>query len=158
MNRALIFIVILLAGGNCLARAPGTISDKELSIGGVSLGQTERDALTTLGKPLRTIKDSEGTRLEYKGMTISVGWLQQAKAGVPRRVYELLSTSRLHCTPSGICPGASLAKVRARFGAPVVADRKDGTFMEYPSSQSSCWLQLAVIGGIIKSVRAVCQP
>jgi hypothetical protein len=158
IRASILMIVCLLAGANCFASTPATVPDRELSIGGVALGQTEHQALASLGKPLRRSDNGEGTKLEYLGMTVWVGWLEQAKPGVQRRVYELLSTSKQHCTPSAICPGTPLAKVRARFGAPLVADRESGRFLEYPSSQSSCWLQLSVAGGIIKTVRAACQP
>jgi hypothetical protein len=78
--------------------------------------------------------------------------------GEGRRVGAVLGTSKQHCTPAGICPGMPFAKAEATYGPPLVADREDGTFMEYPSSQSSCWLQIAVSKGIVKSVRAECQP
>jgi hypothetical protein len=134
------------------------VTDRELAIGGVTLGETENSAITKLGKPLRRTDNGESVELEYQGMTVWVGWLEQARPNVPRRVYELLSTSNNRCTPSGICPGGGFDQVVAKLGTPIVVDREGGQFMEYFSSQSACWLQISVTAGIIQSVRAECQP
>ena len=155
---ALVACFLLLASVDCSAKDPGTISDRELTVGGVALGDTEQSVVARLGKPIRRIDTGEGMRLEYRGLTVWVGYLEQAKPGVPRRTFELLSTSKRHCTPSGVCPGIAFDKVRAKHGAPLVADREDGQFMEYPSYESQCWLQISVKAGIIQSVRAECQP
>ena len=157
-DTALIAGLFLLVSVECFAKDPGTISDRELKVGGVALGDTERSVVARLGKPTRRIDTGEGIQLDYGGLTVWVGYLENAKPGVPRRVYELLSISKRYCTPSGVCPGVAFDKVRAKHGAPLVADRKDGQFMEYPSYQSQCWLQISVKAGIIQSVRAECQP
>ncbi len=152
MRHFLFVAVSFLVFGAASAAKPLLVNDHELSLGGIALGDTESAVLRKLGQPLRTTDTGDflNIRMDYPGLTV---WL-----GNGRRVGELLSTSKQHCTPATICPGMSFAKAKAKYGRPLVADREDGTFMEYPSSQSACWLQLAVSKGIVKSVRAECQP
>ena len=145
-----VFAFFLL--GSALAAEPSLVNDQELSLGGIALGDTEAAVLGKLGQPSRTTDTGDylNIRMDYPGFTV---WL-----GEGRRVGEVLSTSKQHCTPAGICPGMPFSKAKAKYGPALVADREDGTFMEYPSSQSACWLQIAASKGIIKSVRAECQP
>jgi hypothetical protein len=134
------------------AAEPSLVNDQEFSLGGIALGDTEAVVLRKLGQPRRTTDTGDflNIRMDYPGLTV---WL-----GEGRRVGEVLSTLKQHCTPAGICPGMPFAKVKAKYGPPLVVDREDGIFMEYPGSQSACWLQIAVSKGIVKSVRAECQP
>jgi hypothetical protein len=138
--------------------ADGAISDSELSLGGVALGETESNVLAMLGAPLEQSETGEGTALEYPGLTVFVGWLEQQAPGKERRVLQLSGTGSNACTPSGICPGMRVERVMAAYGQPVVAGRETGDFLEYYSHQSSCWLQVGTSEGSIRSVSAVCQP
>ena len=158
MKPILYSVAFLLVASSACAATPSPIQDKELALSGISLGDTESSTISSLGSPKKRIETGEGTQLTYRGLSVMVGWLEQQHSGKERRVYELLSTSSRHCTPAGICPGASFATAMAKYGEPSIAKRENGTFMEYASSQSSCWLQFAVRRGIIKSVRAACQP
>ena len=150
MGKILAMVLLVLAASTSHAKQASSITDSELSLGGIALGDTEQVVVAKLGKPTRTTDTGESIRLDYPGLTI---WL-----GEERRVSEVLSTSSVQCSPSRVCPGQAFAVAKSKFGLPQVADREDGRFMEYPSVQSSCWLQLAVIKGIIVSVRAECQP
>jgi hypothetical protein len=152
MRYILCGVISFLAIGAASAAEPSLVSDKELSLGGIVLGDTEAAVLRKLGQPRRTTDTGDflNIRMDYPGLTV---WL-----GEGRRVGEVLSTSRQHCTPAGICPGTPFVKAKAKYGPPLVADREDGTFMEYPSSQSVCWLQIAVSKGLVNSVRVECQP
>jgi hypothetical protein len=144
-------IAFLLLGAASAAE-PSLVSDQELSLGGIALGDTEAAVLRKFGQPRRTtdIGDSLSVRMDYPGFTV---WL-----GKGRRVGEILSTSKQHCTPAGICPGMPFVKAKAKYGPPLVANREDGSFVEYPSAQSACWLKIAVGKGIVKSVRVEYQP
>jgi hypothetical protein len=113
--------------------------------------------LKHLGSPLRWTDSGEGIQLEYEGLIVWVGYVQEGGRG-ERHVLKVLSTSKLHCTPSGVCPGMAFKIAHDKYGAPVIADREDGRFVEYYSSESSCWLQFSVSHNFIKSIRAVCQP
>src|SRR5688572_17610786 len=145
-------VIVFLLLGSASAAEPSLVKDEEFSLGGIALGDAEAAVLRKFGQPRRTTDTGDflNIRMDYPGLTV---WL-----GEGRRVGEVLSTSKQHCTPAGICPGMPFAKAKAKYGPPLVADREDGTFMEYPGSQSSCWLQIAVSKGIVKSVRAECQP
>ena len=150
MSKFLGALLAMLVTWSCLAKGPSLVLDKELSLGGISLGDAEAVVLRKLGKPGRISDTGESIRLDYPGLTI---WL-----GEGHRVGEILSTNSQYCSPAGACPGQSFVTTRAKYGRPLVADREDGRFMEYPSSESSCWLQLAVYRSVVKSVRAECQP
>ena len=152
MRHILCAAITFLIVGAATATEPSLVNDRELSLGGVTLGDTEAAVLRKLGQPHRTTDTGDflNIRMDYPGITV---WL-----GEGRRVGEVLSTSKQNCTPAGICPDAPFAQAKAKYGPPLVADRQDGTFMEYPSTQSACWLQIAVSKGIVRSVRAECQP
>lgn len=151
-NSASALVAFLLAAHIAAAELP-TVPDNELSIGGIALDAEESFVVRTLGQPTRTTDTGDflSIRLDYPGLTI---WL-----GEGRRVGEILSTDPQHCTPGGICPGMAFLQVLALHGPPMVATREDGQFIEYfPESNFPCWLQLAVADGVVKSVRAECQP
>jgi len=143
---------LVVAASSSAAKLP-TVPDSELSISGVVLDDNESLVERTLGKPKRVTDTGDflNIQMDYPGLTI---WL-----GEGRRVGEILSTSPEHCTPGGICPGMALSQVEALYGPPLVATREDGQFMEYfPQSNFPCWLQLAVVSGVVQAVRAKCQP
>jgi hypothetical protein len=147
----------LFAAGPALS-ASGTINDNELSLSGVALGDSEEGVRSLLGEPKERFDTGEGTEFRYTGLTVSIGWLEQQAPGKQRRVWALRGTGPAACTPAGICPGMAFERARATYGVPVLARRDYGTFMEYYSSESSCWLQLDVSGGVIRAIGAVCQP
>jgi len=144
--------MFFFAIGAALAAEPSPVNDHELSLGRIVIGDTEAAVLQRLGKPRSTAKigDFLDIRLDYPGLTV---WL-----GEGNRVQELLSTSRKHCTPAGLCPGMSFATAKKKYGTPIVAEREGGSFMEFPGSRSPCWLQLSVDKDIVESVRVQCQP
>ena len=152
MKHILCAVIAFLLLGSASAADHSLVNDQEFSLGGIALGDTEAAVLNKLGQPHLTTDTGDflNIRMDYPGLTV---WL-----GEGRRVGEVLSTSKQHCTPAGICPDMPFAKVKAKYGLPLIADREDGTFMEYPGSLSACWLQIAVSKGIVKSVRAECQP
>jgi hypothetical protein len=150
MSKFLSVLLSMLVAWPCLAKGPSLVLDKDLSLGGISLGDGEALVLHKLGRPGRISNTGESIRLDYPGLTL---WL-----GEGRRVAEILSTNSQFCSPAGACPGQSFATARAKYGRPLVADREDGRFMEYPSSESSCWLQLAIYHKVVDSIRAECQP
>ena len=153
----IVWIAMLMFVGPA-SSASGTISDDELGLSGVALGDTEASVRSRLGSPKEQRETGEATELEYAGLTVSVGWLEQKAPNKQRRVWQLKGTGKAACTPAGICPGMAFERARAAYGAPLVAQRETGTVMEYPSRRSSCWLQLDAPAGVIRSISAVCQP
>lgn len=152
MRHILRAAITCLVVGAASAAEPSLVEDRELSLGGVALGDTEAAVLRRLGQPHRITDTGDflNIRMDYPGMAV---WL-----GEGRRVGEVLSTSREHCTPAGVCPGMPVGQAKEKYGSPLVVDREDGTFMEYPGTESACWLQISVSKDIIRSVRAECQP
>jgi hypothetical protein len=154
--KSILAIVTLFAG--LAAGSTSIIRDSELSLGGVALGDSEAQVLAMLGPAPRQSDTDEGVALEYADLTVLVGWLEQQAPGKQRRVLQLTATGPSACTPSGLCPGAPVSKVEATYGQPVQAKRESGSFLEYYSGESSCWLQVGASGETIRSISAVCQP
>jgi hypothetical protein len=152
-----IFCVVALLAVSTAALS-ADIPESELSLGGVGLGDTESQVLAVLGRPLAQSDTGEGVALEYAGLTVVVGWLEQAAPGKQRRVLQLDATGDDVCTPSGVCPGAPVSKASAAYGTPIEAERESGRFLEYYGKGSSCWLRLGTAGDRIQSISAVCQP
>jgi len=152
-----ILVIVALFAGSAIGSTTA-ISDRELSLGGVSLGDTEEQVLAVLGRAPKRYDTGEGIALQYPGLTILMGWLEQQAPGKQRHVLQLTATGVNACTPSGICPGTLVSKAVATYGHPISAKREAGNFLEYYSNQSSCWLQLGTSGRTIRSISAVCQP
>ena len=152
MKQALFNLVASLVSGASLAATPSVVNDTELSLGGIAIGDTRASVLRKLGEPCRTTDTGDflNIRLDYPGITVWVG--------EGSRVGEVLSTSNRHCTPAGLCPGAPFNEANVPYGPPAIVHRDDGVYLEYPSAESSCWLQVVVGQGSVRSVRAECQP
>ena len=153
MKSILVAVALLTGSENGAA-----ISDSELGLGGVALGDSESHVLAALGQPSQRSDTGEGFALEYPGLTILIGWLEQAAPGKQRHVLQLNATAPSACTPSEVCPGDPVSKVLDVYGQPIKVERESGGFLEYYSNQSSCWLQLGASGDTVHAISAVCQP
>ena len=136
----------------------GTFPPSELSVGGIASGASEASVLKHLGQPTRRVDTGEGIELHYPGLSITVGWLEQEAPGRQRRVIALYGTGRKACTPRGLCPGQKASAADRLYGRTKPVHRETGTFLEYQLATTQCWLQVAVKGGVIKSVAVACQP
>jgi hypothetical protein len=154
--KSILAIITLFVGS--AAGSASAVSDNELSLGGVALGDSEARVLVVLGQAPKQSDTGEGIALKYPGLTVLVGWLEQQTPDKQRHVLKLTATAPTACTPSGICPGVLVSKAVAAYGQPVQATRDSGSFLEYYSHQSSCWLQLGTSGDTVRSISAVCQP
>lgn len=154
--KSLFAIVVLSAG--CAAGSASVISDSELSLGGVALGDSETRVLAVLGQAPMKSDTGEGIALEYPDLTVVVGWLEQQAPGKERHVRQLSGTGPNACTPSGVCPGVPVSRAVAAYGQPVRTQRDSGSFLEYYTHQSACWLQLGTSSNTVRSIGAVCQP
>ena len=154
--KSILSFVILLSG--LVAGSSTAITDSELSLGGIALGDSESQVSTLLGKPQKRSDTGEGIALEYPGLTVLIGWLEQATPGKQRHVIQLKATDSRACTPSGVCPGTSIAQALVTYGQPIKVDRESDSFLEYYSNQSSCWLQLGTSGETVRTISAMCQP
>jgi hypothetical protein len=72
-------------------------------------------------------------------------------------VGSLFSQSPNACTPAGLCPGDPLGRAVALYGPPEIVERETGMFWEYHTS-FPCWLQVALKGNWVGSIRVACQP
>ena len=154
MRNILALAILILAQ---LARA-GEVPSSELSIGGVVSGTTEASVVRLLGEPARRVATGEGTELQYPGLVVTVGWLEQKAAGVQQRVLALRGNAPNACTPRGLCPGMPVSEVSRLYGPSDPVKRDYGTFLEYQPASVNCWLQVSAPAGIVQSVAVACQP
>ena len=130
----------------------------ELQIGGIAAGVSELSVIRQLGAPLQRLETGEGTEFHYSGLIVTVGWLEQRAPDRERRVTALLGNGPNACTPRGLCPGMPIEAANRLYGAPVVAQREAGRFLEYYPEKAGCWLQVADDAGTIRSIAVTCMP
>ena len=154
MRNILALSVLILAAPAWCCEVPSS----ELSIGGVVSGATEASVLRLLGEPPQRVETGEGTELQYPGLVVTVGWLEQHAAGVQQRVLALRGTGPKACTPRGLCPGMPAPEVSRLYGPSEPVQRESGTFVEYQPEGISCWLQVSAPAGTVQTVAVACQP
>jgi hypothetical protein len=157
MRKILAFVMAAAVSSCSVQRAVG-VPDSELSLSGISIGDTEQAVISRLGPPEGRVETGEGIELRYPGFVATVGWLEQQASGVPRRVYELSGTGHSACTPAGLCPGMPIAAANARYGEASQIHREAGGTLEYYGAKSSCWLQLLAPTGTVQVIRVACEP
>lgn len=143
-------VVLLLVPARAFA-AEGFVSDRELALGGVAIGDTAARVVSRLGEPKRKVAAQDFLDLHYDYPNLRVSFNEGIVAG-------LQADTRGACTPKGLCPGDRLDRMRALYGAPVVADRETGRFYEYIGDDAGCWLQIRARGKRVASIEVACQP
>ena len=156
--RKILAFVLATAISSCSAHRALGVPDSELSLGGVSIGDTEQTVIARLGPPDGRVETGEGAELKYPNLVATIGWLEQKAPGVSRRVYELSGTGPSACTPRGLCPGMPLTAASARYGKALRTNRETGDFVEYYGAKSSCWLQITAPAGTVQAIRVACEP
>lgn len=143
-------LLLLLASFPVFA-GEAAVSDRELSLGGVAIGDSTEAVVSRLGQPKRKVpaQDFIDLHYEYPHMRVSfnggiVAGLHADKPGA--------------CTPKGLCPGDRLNRMRVLYGAPIVSDRETGRFYEYIGGDAACWLQIRAKGKRVASIDVACQP
>ena len=151
MKPPLALVAALATGAAAWGEECTIVNDAELSLGGLAVGIPESAVRARFGSPSRGPKsgDDEYLRLEYPGLTV---WI-----GAGHVVHDVASSSGQYCTPAGLCPGMPFEEVRARYGVPRVAHGNEGSFLEYPTFNPDCRLQIAVRDRLVRSVRATCR-
>lgn len=129
----------------------GNVPASEVSLAGIMVGDSPNQVEEKLGKPSDVIKESDYLDTHYQYSQLRVSFSEGVVAG-------LYSNNTRVCTPKGLCVGDSLERMRALYGSPIVADRKDGNYYEYYGNDLYCWLQVAAKGAEIGSIRVACQP
>lgn len=129
----------------------GTVAEKELSLGGVAIGDTAAQVAARLGEPKRKVPAQDFLDLHYEYAALRVSFNGGIVAG-------LHADMRGACTPKGLCPGDRLEKMRALYGEPIVSDRETGRYYEYSGGAAACWLQIRAKGKRVASIDVACQP
>lgn len=129
----------------------GVVPDREISLGGVAIGETPGTVIARLGEPRRKVEAADFLNIHYDYPQVRVSFSDGVVAG-------LYSNHRKGCTPRQLCPGDRLDKMRSLYGPSVVTDRESGRFYEYYGADSTCWLQISAKGKRIASVTVACQP
>ncbi|MGH8083520.1 MAG: hypothetical protein ACREP7_23295 [Lysobacter sp.] len=114
---------------------PPTIARSELSFAGIVLGDDRAKVRRTLGKPPQMTgrPGDHDYVFNYPGLDITF-----YEEGT---VTGLSSSSPRRCTPSGACPGQTLAQAHAKLGRGKPPAPVDGV-VEYYIDDESCWLEL----------------
>lgn len=128
----------------------GIVPDRELSLGGVDIGDTPAQVVSRLGEPRRKVTSPDFLDLHYEYPHLRVSFNEGIVAG-------LHADKRGACTPKGLCPGARFDRMRALYGEPLVSDRETGRFYEYVGGVG-CWLQIPAKGKRVASITVACQP
>ena len=142
-----IWLTIFMAASGTQHRQ---IPQAELSLAGVELGDTEAQVIDKLGVPTSRVEEADFLHLHLNYVTVKVSFAFEEVAG-------LFSDNPKGCTPSGLCPGDSLKRMRAVYGAPEISERETGTLFEY-YSDCPCWLQIKPAGNKIGAITVACQP
>lgn len=143
--------ILLLAIPSLIFAREGVIPEREMSLGGVAIGDFPRRVVSNLGQPTRQTQATDFLNLHYHYPHLVVSFSQGVVAG-------LFSDKRNGCTPKHLCPGDSLKKMRSIYGPPLVADRETGRFYEYLAPEGTCWLQIPAKGERVLSIAVACQP
>lgn len=125
--------------------------DTSLSIGGLTLGQSEVAVVRALGAPSsRTEGGSDylPVELSYPGITVLLD--EQGVGGV-------ISTGKAFCTPAGVCPGTPVAEALRLYGEAWVTQRVDGSPVGYVYDEG-CWLEFALASGHVQRIELACMP
>ncbi|MDR6841508.1 hypothetical protein [Pseudoxanthomonas sacheonensis] len=149
-----LFLLLVICGQFAVTRAnagPIAPEAERLTLGGITIGQSEASVIATLGKP-RHRKQEEHfflpITLVYRGLVVSFD--EQGVGGV-------LSTSKKFCTPAKICPGMTYAQVVKAYGPSDAYERDGATFRDY-LWDDGCWLRLKFQAGTVSTVETTCSP
>lgn len=140
----------ILSTSNALAEV-ATIPAKEVSLAGVSVGDSTALVKEKLGEPAREVETSDFLNLHYDYPNVKVSFSDGVVAG-------LYSDKPDGCTPRHLCPGDRLDRMHSLYGAPIISDRQTGRFYEYYGYDLYCWLQIDGKQEKVVSIRVECQP
>ena len=147
-------ILLVISGQFVLARANAGLVAPEtdrLTLGGITIGQSEASVVATLGKPRHRKKELDfflPITLVYRGLVVSLD---------EQGVGSVLSTSKKFCTPAKICPGMTHAQVTKVYGPSDAYERDRAIFRDY-LWDDGCWLRLKFQADTVSSVETTCSP
>jgi hypothetical protein len=140
---------------SAIKRAPvmpltkAAVSASEFSIAGIGLDATEADILALLGSP----KSREVAPTDYIDEVLYFGGVSVAIAG--GQVWDIISTSPKFCTPSGVCPGDSVALLFDTLGPTELIPTEVGEQALY-SGLGNCTLEFDIAAETIYQIKLAC--
>jgi hypothetical protein len=122
------------------------------SIGGISLGSDQAAVIAALGQPRHVVRtgDALDPLLEYEGISI---WLWDG-----RGVAQVRSTDAKYCLTVGVCPGTSVADLRAKLGTPLGRPDIGEGRNDYAVEAEACWLEATIASSVVTALELKCQP
>ena len=122
------------------------------SIGGVRIGATKEE-LAHLGTPIvRRTGDAADPEWRFNNGLVVLFWAGEDE------VVHVESRARSVCTDTGVCPGMSAAHLNQLLGPDVMGQYPVDGEHEYATTYDTCWLNVAVSDGVVRSIALVCQP
>ena len=127
----------------------GTLSRRELFLGGVKAGASAAKVVEHLGQPDQIDQDSPfSRRFTYRGLSVS--FFEDA-------ALTIRSVSPDYCTPSGLCPGDAVFKAERLYGAALVEPRSGADYWQYINSEVACRMELEVTNETVGAIAILCQ-
>ena len=126
-------------------------ASNELSLGRITLGQSEAAVVQVLGHPTgRTAGGSDylPVKLSYPGITVLLD--EQGVGG-------LISRDKRFCTPASVCPGTPLAKAQRLYGSAWVTETVGNSPVGYVYGDG-CWLEFTLKSGKVQAIELACSP
>lgn len=131
--------------------APAGATEHEMSLGGITLGESESSVLMAFGHPTtRIVQDSDylPIRLSFPHFTVLLD--EQGVGG-------MISSDGKLCTSKGVCPGMSYASAQRIYGVDLVTEQIEGSPRGYVYGDG-CWLEFAIESERIKTIEVACSP
>lgn len=150
MKAASLTLLLALTATSCAVVAEPPLSSKELSLGGVAIGDSEADAASVLGQSVRTEHPDNHLSIKLESGGIMV--LTDPQEGVG----EIFSNAPQYCTPSGACPGMAFDKIPKAMGRARITKQGGSRFLAQYSTTTDCWIELSVSAERVESVRIAC--
>jgi hypothetical protein len=148
---ASLLISFALAPQLLLADCPQT----EHSLGGLSIGATEAQVISVLGKPTSRPRLSESETHVYDAKLVFPEATAYFVAG---KLDNLRSFRKNICTPGNICPGTSETEVQRILGPGATESEPIGESISCFSTASACSLVVLLQAGKTRALELQCAP
>lgn len=148
MKCALLPAILVMTSMGCATVSP--IPASEMSVMSVNIGDDELVVIEKLGSPVRR-QAAEGHHELY----LDYGDLVIFFSG--GNVDALYADGASACTPSMICPGASVSDLVRTYGAPAKGSDRSLSTWKYAIQDSDCWFEFALNNEEVNSIELKCS-